>query len=267
MDGTAAAGAAALLPPRESVREPLDAVSRARACEMVSKYFPDAVDEIRHAVFGPAAENAASLCETEVVSGKSRTGTAILAVFDDSNDVKAAAVLFSKRIERHGISVLEIAWCGAEDKGLGWGSKLFEGIVKKAGEANVDAILSTSTNSALTFWLTRTNVRIADAVLRSASRGSVEHPSRFGFKLASSPTSSNMEKLYTEVLLRNRKGRVVGEFEGKPYHYSIGNSNHVWYVLNPKLSLKCKVHKMKPNTHQIAVSSAKISVERSAEKI
>ena len=47
-----------------------------------------------------------------------------------------------------------------------------------------------------------------------------------------------LAKLYAEDVLRNRKGKVVGAFQGKPYHYSLEVSNHVWYLFNPKLAIK-----------------------------
>lgn len=200
----------------------------AAALRILSAYFSDNVPEIESAL----RRSSASFARRSV-----------LGCVDAAGVVQAACVCLPKRVPHQGVSVAEIVWFGALEKGQGWGSRLFRGVMFAAQGVGCDAVLSSSTNSALRFWLTRPGVRIADVVLRNASRSSIDAPEEFGFKVAASPTSSTMERLYTERILRNRKGRAVGDFEGKPYHYCVSTSNHVWFLINPNLHVKCKVRK------------------------
>lgn len=164
---------------------------------------------------------------------------------DEKDQLQVTAVCLVRNLPCHGLKVLEIVWYGTLTQGKGWGSRFFPALVALAKEQlGVDAILSTSTNAALPFWLSRPNIRIVDTVLRASKR--CELPSlNKGFKVAPAPINSVMARLYTEQVMRNKKGRLVSQFDGRPYQYCVETSNHVWYVLNPKLSIPTRVRKQR----------------------
>lgn len=201
--------------------------------EILGQYFSDNVADIEATLAKENAQNASG--ETYVRS--------VLGCVDADGDVQAATICFVRTIPKAGLKIVEIVWFASRAKGNGWGNRLFRGVVEASKGIGADAILSTSTNSALRFWLTRTNIRMADAVIRNKDRRAIEWPRELGFKVVPAPSSSAMERLYTSVIVRNRKGRMVGDFEGKPYYYDVNTSNHVWYLLNRNLHMKSVTHK------------------------
>lgn len=199
-----------------------------QAKEVLRLHFEESMDVIE-----PAIDNAGQLHPAT-----DSNDYLVMGLLDDAGVVQAVAVCLVKQLPRYGLKVLEIVWFGALAKGQGWGGRLFDSLVTFAKkQVCVDAILSTSTNTAVPFWLSRKNVRIADTVLRFENRGPL-NTILPGFKCSPAPTNSVMARLYSENVLRNRKGKIVGAFQGKPYHYSVEVSNHVWFLLNPKLSMK-----------------------------
>ncbi|GBG24095.1 Hypothetical Protein FCC1311_003132 [Hondaea fermentalgiana] len=220
------------------------------AVDILKTYFVDSEEDIRKQVSIGTGVEADSAPDPSVVRS-------VLGCVDEDGHVQAASVCFERKIKA-GISVVEIVWFASRDKGNGWGAKLFQGLVEAAKGVGTDAILTTSTNAALRFWLSRTNIRIADAILRNKDRaGVMDFPSHLGFRLSPAPTSTIMERFYASMLVRNRKGRIVGDFEGKPYFYCVNTSNHVWYVLNENIHIKSIVHKTRPDmTPQPSLSAS-----------
>jgi hypothetical protein len=168
----------------------------------------------------------------------------VAGVLDASGAVQAASLCVHRYLPQWGRQVLEIVWFAAHQRGQGHGGRLFDYLLLAARSNCVDAILSSSTNKAMPFWLSRPGVRIAEVVIRA---GRMEKPAiPPPFCLLSQPRGYVMERFYLNVL-RNRKGKVIGSFEGRPYYYGAVTSNHVWYVLNPKLAIKTvtlqRVHK------------------------
>mmetsp|Transcript_6150 Transcript_6150/g.9613 ORF Transcript_6150/g.9613 Transcript_6150/m.9613 type:complete len:236 (-) Transcript_6150:525-1232(-) len=205
-----------------------------QAIDIIGRYFPDSLEEIEVAVRAGVQPKV-----------QDYTNRILVGCVDDDGAVQAVALCLEKKLPKNGLNIIEIVWFGSKSKGEGWGSRLFEHLVKESLKKKVDAILSTSTNAAIPFWLSRPNLRIADTVVRGGKRQALETPKEFGFKVAPNPTRGVMERLYADHVTRNRKGKMVGNFEGKPYRYCLSTSNHVWYILNKNLHMKCNIRKVK----------------------
>jgi hypothetical protein len=159
----------------------------------------------------------------------------VLGVRGADGAVQAASLCVYRTIPQWGLQLIEIVWFAARQRGQGHGGRLFDYLLLAARSKGVDAILSSSTNKAMMFWLSRPGVRIAEVVIRA---GRMEKPALAApFRLLDQPSGYVMDRLYLNVL-RNRKGKIVGSFEGRPYYYGAVTSNHVWYVLNSKLAIK-----------------------------
>mmetsp|Transcript_5900 Transcript_5900/g.10538 ORF Transcript_5900/g.10538 Transcript_5900/m.10538 type:complete len:257 (-) Transcript_5900:29-799(-) len=211
-----------------------------QARKLFVRHFPDNEEAIAKALDGMRAVTSQTFREGQLNLFGCRGSE------DHGHDLMSACIIQIRKIPIFGSCVMEILWFASETAGRGWGSKLFNGLLRISERLGVDAVLSTSTNSAMPFWLSRPNVRIASSVLRARSRGQVDIREKFCFKAW--PCSSAMGKLYSEQPLRNRKGKVIGNFQGRPYYYSIETSNHVWFLLNPKLTVPSIIHSKPPTT-------------------
>jgi hypothetical protein len=196
------------------------------AAALLAEHFDDKVRGDIEAAALRGTLGAGQLLSHEVV---------VLGVRDAGGAVQAAGLCVYRTIPQWGLQVLEIVWFAARQRGQGHGGRLFDYLLLAARSKGVDAILSSSTNKAMMFWLSRPGVRIAEVVIRA---GRMEKPTLPApFRLLDQPSGYVMERLYLNVM-RNRKGKIVGSFEGRPYHYGAVTSNHVWYVVNSKLAIK-----------------------------
>lgn len=175
----------------------------------------------------------------------------------EDGSLVAACIMVQQRTNRH--RVLEIVWFAtlSEYKGSGYGTTLFHAILEFAKVSGVDAVLVTSTNRALSFWMSRTGCVLSSVVLRGKTRARIQDASlspveeenkrnhgallnllannRYSFE--NLPKHSLLEGLYRDKVNRNRKGKIsAGQtFSGAPYRYNIEESNHLWFLVSPQL--------------------------------
>ena len=195
----------------------------------------------------------------------------------EKQEVTAAAIVVIKNIRSR--SIWECIWLVVKknERGTGYGDRLFKRIHNDARRAAAYAMLVTSTNSALSFWLSRTNVDFIRYVYRGSnslpsyegslrrlrklifdSESTDEHESEksdlnrlFTFKVYPRdglPVDAILD-LYTDEIWRDRKGRITRStvFDGRPYRYGISSANHVWFPLAKTFVRRLKQGKLRRN--------------------
>lgn len=215
--------------------------------------FPDSIDEIERAL---KKENTAGYDYRKAIVDYMST---------DSGEILAASISVEKSVKKY--TVREIIWFAVcpKSRKRNIGSVLFKRIYSSAKRSkSVDAILVSSTNRALSFWLTRRGVPMFRQVLRETpaipvAKGETPYHLRKLFKpqtkradpdvialgqrghslfsICSGLPSDSVLALYTDQVWRNRKGRVSKSttFQGRPYRYGISSSSHIWYPISRRL--------------------------------
>lgn len=175
---------------------------------------------------------------------------------DGKESLVAVAVCMPRKVE-YG-QTLEVIWFSTSSKFQkhGYGSELLQDILAYAAENKCKAVLCTSTNRAASWWLSRCqdmNVNLCKTILRNDGRVNLHDVSftdnpaenaiyleiienmkaEMSLKIESFPTTRLFEKLYSEKLMRNKRGKLLkGQtFSGAPYRYCTNKSNHIWFLL------------------------------------
>ena len=209
--------------------------------DLFSCYFKGSIDEIKSAVKGAR------------VGGYDYSRRMLFGIRHPEDDTLAAAcILVQQRTKKH--RVLEIVWFATDPKlkGNGYGSTLFYAVMALAKGSGDSAVLVTSTNRALSFWMSRSKSVLARTVLRGKSRARIENASlspdeeenrrnhavltklvaEKDVKFEALPKHSLLEDLYKDKVNRNRKGRITAgqTFAGSPYRYNI--EGELWCASN-----------------------------------
>lgn len=191
--------------------------------------------------------------------------------------ILASAVVVEKKITKKSskgapktMVVHELVWMAAfsEVKGKGYGSRLFAEMHALSTRAQVAAILCESCDTALSYWLGITDVPISRTLVRDKIKKideeqSAEDKAALLWK-ESNPTNAAraekliqlllpkekggvftqskfppaaLEPLYTDTVLRDRKGRIAEStvFQGAPYRYGTPEASHVWFPISSEI--------------------------------